>query len=149
VSLPERELLRSIGWSKDGNQIVYDSREQIFIYDLATGLSTPLVSGSAPTWSPDGHWIAYRQPEGAAALISSDRGQAREVLNGIHVARGLRWSPDSRYLLFTNAGTGEISVLDLQDGRTERVILPIDGRDESGLRWVRGFPYSVGPWPRQ
>lgn len=99
-----------LGWSPQGDRLVYERDEQVKIYDLSTGRSTVLVPGRNPTWSPDGKWIAYqraerRSPNGnwgkAPAMISGLDGKATKVLmSGRPVLSALRWSPDSKYLLF-------------------------------------------------
>jgi Tol biopolymer transport system component len=43
-----------LGWSRDGQKIVYDTMGQVYIYHLDTGMSTPFAPGNNPTWSPDG-----------------------------------------------------------------------------------------------
>ena len=138
VRTAEAEMPRSIGWSSDGRTVVYDSGNRVLLYDLARKKSKPLADGNHPTWSPDGRWIAYRRLDGTAALISPDGNHSNSIPENLHIAAGLRWSPDSRYVVFTDAGG--IRVRDLTNGQSETVFVTIDQYTEIGLRWVRGLP---------
>jgi Tol biopolymer transport system component len=138
VETIEAETPSSIGWSTDGHTIVYDSSNRIFLYHMKTNTSSFFADGSYPTWSPDGLWIAYQRPGGAAALVSPDRVHSKKILDNVRIAAGLRWSPDSSYLLFTDVRG--IKVLDIARGTTATVYVPIDQYTESRLRWVRGLP---------
>ena len=61
------EVYEDVEWSPDGRQLAFvgeiDSNQQVQIYDLESGSTTPFTSfpdwhGGA-IWSPDGEWIAY------------------------------------------------------------------------------------------
>jgi len=138
VRTSEDQEPRSIGWSRDGTLIVYDSSERVFTYNVGTHTSTFVVDGSYPAWSPDGSRIAFRRPNGTAALVRSDGTESKSILDSVQLRAGLRWSPDGRYLLFTDAGG--IKVLDLPGDRIATVFVPIDQYTDSRLRWVRGLP---------
>jgi Tol biopolymer transport system component len=138
VETTEPGTPRSIGWSIDGESIVYDSSNRVFLYHMETNSSSFFAYGSYPTWSPDGMWIAYQRPGGTAALVSPDGAHSKTILDKVRIAAGLRWSPDNRYLLFTAAGG--IKVLDIANGRIATVFVTIDQYTESRLRWVDGLP---------
>jgi WD40 repeat protein len=140
VATAEADEPNSIGWSRDGKVIVYDTADRVFLYHLDTRESTLLAAGSNPTWSPDGDWIAYRRPDRTAALIRPNGTQSKGILHNVQLGGGLRWSPDSRFVLYADFKAGEIRVLDIDDGRTATVLAPIDQYTETRLRWVRGFP---------
>jgi dipeptidyl aminopeptidase/acylaminoacyl peptidase len=139
VATSESESPESIAWSADGKEIVYDTGGHVFLYGIAAGTAAMLAAGTSPTWSPDGAWISYRLPSGAAGLISPDGSRSEELLGGARLVRGVRWSPDGLYVLYTDERTGEIRVHGLKNGRTTTVLIPTDGYDESRLRWVRGL----------
>ncbi|HTR39353.1 MAG TPA: hypothetical protein VMH80_25940 [Bryobacteraceae bacterium] len=145
VATTEAGTPNSIGWSKDGRTIVYDHDGHVLLYNLGSGDSTLLTEGTEPVWSRDGVWIAYRRPDGGAALVHPDGSGRKRILEGVTLGRGLRWSPDSRYLLYTDFTAGwTIHVLEITTGRTARLIVqPTPGYTEAGLRWVRGMYHSA------
>jgi hypothetical protein len=57
----------------------------------------------------------------------------------------MRWSPDSRYLLY--ADLGGICVIDIRDHRTAKVLEAPDQRDESRFRWVQQLR-APKVWPQ-
>lgn len=137
VATPEAKTPQSAGWSRDGQTIVYDLGGHILLYHLGTNTSSPLVDGSRPTWSPSGMWIAYRSSDGTAALITPDGSSRRHILDKVKLGWGLRWSPDSRYLLYTDSDRREIRVLDVLTGETEGIFTPFDRNEtELGWRWA-------------
>jgi WD40-like Beta Propeller Repeat len=136
IALEERSYPDSFGWSSSGNELVYDEDKKIYIYSLQTGSSRLLVRGTSPTWSPKGDWIAYRDMNGRASLTSPDGSKNKDLLSGSVIRRGLRWSPDGRYLLFANARTSNIQIVNLATNQISNILCPIDGTDESRLRWV-------------
>ena len=101
-------------------------QSDIYVVDVASKARRILVKDrgddSIPEWSPDGRWIAYSsqvpfttdsQPENARynatlAVVSADgRVAPRDVLAKFHettyvpiAVRDIRWSPDSRSLMF-------------------------------------------------
>ena len=75
--------------------------------------------------------------DGSAGLNSPDGTEHRSILNGIKLARGLLRSPDSKFLLFTDAEIHYICVCRLVDGKVGRIMRPAAATDEGLLRWVR------------
>ncbi len=141
VVTTEGQTPLSIGWSKDGRTIVYDLGGRILLYQLDTDTSAALIEGIRPVWSPDGQWIAYRRADGGAALVHPDGSSQRNILDHEQLGWGLRWSPDSRYLLYSGFS---IRVLEVATGRTATVYTPLfspfePSYNESRLRWVRGM----------
>jgi hypothetical protein len=140
VMTTEVQTPLSIGWSKDGRTIAYDLDGRICLYHLDTDSTATLINGSRPAWSQDGKWIAYRRADGGASLIHPDGSGQRNILEQVELGWGMRWSPDSRYLLYSRFG---IRVLELATGRTATIFMPFysliePGYTEAGLRWVRG-----------
>jgi hypothetical protein len=93
-------------WSPDGRELVYEKAGRIYIFGISASASKFLTQGRDPTWSLDGKWIAYRTLGGKAALVTVDGASANSPI-GDHEPMGpIRWSPDSRYVLFSESLTG-------------------------------------------
>jgi Tol biopolymer transport system component len=111
-----------MSWSPEGNRLVYEypslnpsvtaDRAIVSIWDLNSGKETPLVYGSAPTWSPSGEWIAYFDESLSRCAVIHPDGTGRILLTRLprsgFVHRWQRffmefplWSPDSSQLLLT------------------------------------------------
>ncbi len=104
----------SLGWSPDSTRIVCEVNGRVQIWNLNKGSVSFLAEGHDPTWSPDGHWIAYRATDNRPMLIDPSTGQTRGLRAGQTIFGSLRWSPDSRYLLFNdNHGNFWTRLLDL------------------------------------
>jgi TolB protein len=134
-----------LGWSPDGRYLVGQlgsmetSTQQIVLIEIASGLGKTIASGSAPSWSPKGNWIAYIA-DGAGGqkcmLIRPDGTDARMVhtlakdSGGYSILyRGALWSPDGGKLLFNEMKADDPSVrvtmLNLATGRV--ITEPSDG----------------------
>ena len=86
------------------------------VYTVGADGSDPrrLVSGvvSAPTWSPDGQWLAYARVGGGEVILAAirtdgtDERQLATIAQGDWTARNvwirtLSWSPDGRHLAYS------------------------------------------------
>ena len=119
-------------WSPDGATLVVrlgnarDPRhaQQLAVVDVRSGAIRPLVAGSSPTWSPDGHWIAFVHRDSMSLddseirIVRPDGSAARTVFRNqtrTTFVRGwgpmregmvhppLVWTPDSRGIVFGRA----------------------------------------------
>lgn len=108
----------------------YDqTKNTIWLLDLADNSHRTLENqpgqGRAPTWSPDGEWLAFESNRGdfsgayAVYIERRDGTALRRVtdfdLNGTHPV----WSPDAKALVFaaanpTGDGTTRIAIVNLQ-----------------------------------
>jgi Tol biopolymer transport system component len=96
----ERWNCGEMSLSPDGQQLAYDWKGEIFIYDSLAKLSRLLVRGRLSSWSPDGQWIAYVDDSQSLRMISPSGAPNRLLLEGPKICGGLRWSPDGKYLAF-------------------------------------------------
>ena len=129
----------SFAWSPDGRRLAYVSiaslSPELWVADVGGNQSpTLLVRGreelfSAPSWSPDGHTLAFsRTPLGAETasasdiwLVDVDSGNARPLLRNDLEESSPAWSPDGRYIAFNRAGG--VWVLDVS-----RAAIPVGRR---------------------
>lgn len=88
-----------MGWSPDSGELVYSLEGQVRIYNRRSRTHRVVTRGLNPTWSPDGHWIAYQPAKGSAALHELETGRRLEVLPDEEILYGMQWSPDSQYLM--------------------------------------------------
>ena len=91
------------------------------------GSREPVVSysnhgGAYPMFSPDGRWVAYGAND-KGYVMNTDSRNTREVRARGRWSFGFRWSPDSRYLVYSPAeGAGGTSWIEGSDGEGKRSI---------------------------
>ena len=133
----------SIGWSPDGSALTYSSSDKVFIYDLAARKATLIADGTNPAWSPDGIGIAYRNKDKQASLVHPRGGPSRVVMPEIRILKGIRWSPDSSFLLVTVPrrfpsfdSTAELLIYRLSDGAQMRTNPQVGSSAEDRVFWI-------------
>ena len=106
---------RSLAFSPDGRTLAYqrgaDGTWEVWLSPVTGGAPVRLtaIAGTdrpwrdAPTWSPDGEWIAYidqRQPASRRwSRRASARPSASTLLQGAAArSRGRSWSPDGKWI---------------------------------------------------
>ncbi len=113
--------LHGLALSRDGKRIFYDLDNhsgptfRIMSYNIETRQKKELIRGPnqivAYDISPDGKWLAFREPENGRAclkLIPSEGGEKRILLKlGQDEGIGaIAWSPDSRFIYFSKREKG-------------------------------------------
>jgi hypothetical protein len=143
---PHVDRVSSQCWSPSGKEIVFESGGNVVIQNVEQGKPRTLVVGKAPTWSPDGNWIAYLD-EGEHnfyAIHPSGEGK-KKLFHSRDGMAGLYWSPDARIvayvvekggLLHLDAEAYLLKVRRLQDGSEDWINNHNVGCCES-IQWVR------------
>lgn len=114
-----------ISWAPSSNSVAYSWRGSIWIFSAKSKRSTPIAKGKEPNWSPDGNWISFRSEEGHAMLFSLIDRSERALMPNRLILSGLRWSPDSKYMLFSEESRPALALYNrnlvvyrLKDGAT-------------------------------
>jgi TolB protein len=107
-----------------------DDRPRIFIYDVGSGRSRPLVDQPhmtfAPRFSPDGRWVIFSMAVGGNTdiyRVSASGGAPQRLTNSPGIDTGGSYSPDGRRIVFESdrGGTQQIYVMNA-DGSNQRRI---------------------------
>ncbi len=120
--------IASLDWSPDGQQVVFDQtvdyQYRLFIMDVASEAirELPGVSGSKPSWSPDGKWIAFTG-DPHVGLIHPDGTGLRWLTTQIGRNAHPTWSPDSTRVAYQSDDLGRdmICFISLTTGTFFRV----------------------------
>ncbi len=128
-------------FSPDGKKIVYVSDKsgvrKLYIKDLENNKEELLTKEAGvydkPSWSPDGKLIAFVKIKGQQFElgIMNYRGEAERILTSSYLIEGVKWSPNSRYLIYTKQkgayGTNSIPriyIKDILTGNEYRIQTP-------------------------
>lgn len=116
---PDRVQLRQLAWpslSPDGRTVVFSAIGRLWSFDVATkrtaALTPPGQRAFAPTWSPDGRWIAYvtwQDSAGGSVMRMPARGGAGTRLTRVagHYLEP-SWSADGTKLAFLHGSGGPL-----------------------------------------
>lgn len=106
---PPVRVTSRIDYKQDNRGYLGDTREQIFIIEVATGacrqVTTAFQDHEFPAWSPDGAWLLARVPNrnglySRLALVAADTG-ATEFLTAPDGVVGVwSWSPSGDRIFF-------------------------------------------------
>lgn len=142
VLFPTAVLSSRPSWSPDSKRLMFSSVDSlIMVLEVATGRQDTLLwKGTKPSWSPDGHWVAYycggrihiadmaaRQKDIVIPRWNLRRRKGGPVRLILDEGEELVWSPDSKYLLYNARsfagimGTGtDYMIVRISDGATMR-----------------------------
>jgi hypothetical protein len=127
------------GVSPDGGKMAVPRGVGLDVVDLTTGTSVPLGSGFwKGGWSPDGKWIAalridpgreQPRPRPSRTVRIDANDLSRRRIMGGEADTEISWSPDSRYLLYSevmppcpNKGDDpSLLTMDIETGKREIV----------------------------
>ena len=132
----------NLRFAPDGRRLaveIVDGQDDIWIFDWARDVLTPLTSNPAsdtnPVWTPDGTRTVFASTRANPAVPNlywqraDGTGDAQRLTESRKRQRPVSWHPDGKFLAFEE--------LDEQ-GRADLMILPMTGDDESG--WKPGTP---------
>lgn len=98
-------------WSPDGKQVVFESADNVIIENVDGGNQRALAVGKAPTWSPDGDWIAFFDEHDRSYYAIHPSGEGKKKLfHHRSAVAGLYWSPDSRIVAYVVEIGGLVSL---------------------------------------
>ena len=143
--------------SPDGDQIAYvlygTAKNQILLRNLADGKDTVLFDGQnrilQPTWSPDGHELAFTQytneldwwRSGEVWVVSINTQSTRKMADGFDPV----WSPDSQELAYaTRPRTGSceyngLAVVD-RSGKNRQIVFDTDPQMWAAAQHINAAP---------
>ncbi len=133
--------LMSPAWSPDGRRIAYVSfegkRSGVYVQELATG-SRQVVSRSpgingAPSFSPDGRWLALTLSGEDGNLdiyvLNPATGEKRRLTENSAIDTEAVWTPDGREIYFTSDRSGGPQIYRLPvSGRSSPQRVTFEGR---------------------
>lgn len=90
-------------WSPDDKNVVFVADGKVQVYEIEKDQTRTLATGTEPTWSPDGTWIAYRDEQHNDYYVIHPSGAGKKTL--FHKGRAvsaLYWSPDGRFVAYVH-----------------------------------------------
>ncbi|MHB1533596.1 MAG: alpha/beta hydrolase family protein, partial [Acidimicrobiales bacterium] len=134
ANAPTVRVATRIDYKQDGRGFVGDSREHVFVVDLAGGEPRRISDGpldhQLPRWSPDGRWLAVEVPDRRntgvrVVLLDVESGARRAVSPKARMAQLAAWSPGGERLFYAcdldRSFHPDYFVFDLARGDTRRL----------------------------
>jgi len=89
-------------WSPDDKNVVFEFDGNVMIQDVRSEAKPQtLATGTGPTWSPDGDWIAYLDEREHNYYVIHPNGRGKKKLfHSREGLAGLYWSPDGRMVAY-------------------------------------------------
>lgn len=134
--LEEQQVLNSIDWSPNGDQLVIMGVEYNQVWDIST--KPPLLSGhtrglNAAQWSPDGKLIATAGLDNMIGIWDAFTGEMKATLQQTGEVEDIAWSPDGSQLAASSLGGG-LQVWDI-DSQTYHTLPGSEGFTFDNLSW--------------
>jgi len=142
-----------MSWSPSGEAFTYANGNRIYILDVSTGAPKLIGHGQNPTWSPDGQWITFRSMDDWAMAVNPVTLESKKLLPDNKILGAVHWSPDSQYVLVSEAvgalsnilhwrspiwgPVAELVVYRLRDGARASVnLIPPESFTDLGFQWA-------------
>ncbi len=120
-----RETTGGEALSPDGTKVAYlwGNANSIIIYDSRTGEEINIGEGANLAWSPNSKMLAYmvssddghRTTHSEIFIINADgTGKQRLTFTKNIVERAPSWSPDGKHIIYEDALTGNIHILEVE-----------------------------------
>ena len=87
-----------LSWSPDGQRLLFEAGGKIQAVNLASAIPAMIASGTDPSWSPDGRWIAYLD-NSRIMLKDVNDNRAFSIPGTRRFISVAAWSPDSKHFL--------------------------------------------------
>ena len=88
-------------WAPDDKELVFEGDGKVQVYEIEKDHTRILATGTKPTWSPDGNWIAFRDGNYFYAIHPSGEGK-KKLFHKTRAYSGLFWSPDGRFVAYVH-----------------------------------------------
>lgn len=137
---------RSAVPSPDGARIAWFSdasgEYELHVRTLASGETRRIAVEEHPsfyrelTWSPDGKRIAFSDKRLSLWVADLEAGKAKKIATSSHIGQGVflpSWSPDGRWLAYSQALPNRVRTIFLHDTRDGRSHEVTDGKVQADL----------------
>lgn len=131
-------LIEAPNWLPDGNTLLYNAGGSLWLFDLASGESRKVDTGSAArcnndhVLAPDGKWVGLSSagPEGRSLVyVAPLSGGEPRLVTPVGPSYLHGWSPDGRTLAYCAERGGEFDIY----------TMPVEGGEETRLTDAPGL----------